>query len=147
VPHDIAIMAGLLGMKLTFAYPDKRYDLDEEFMGPARKYCERSGGRIEIVHDFNEAVKGADIIYAKTWIGLKMTEEENASVRSSHKDWSLAKKHFDLANPGAMFMHALPVERNREVMDEVVDGPMSIIYDQAENRLHVQKAVMALIMG
>ena len=147
VPHDLAIMAGLLGMKLTFAYPDKRYDLDEAFMDPARKYCERSGGKIEIVHDFNEAIKGSDIIYTKTWIGLKMTEEENASVRASHEDWCLAKKHFDIANPGALFMHALPVERNREVMDEVVDGPMSIIYDQAENRLHAQKAVMALIMG
>jgi N-acetylornithine carbamoyltransferase len=68
------------------------------------------------------------------------------SAREYFKDWCLAKKHFNLANPNAMFMHSLPVERNQEALDEVIDGPMSIIYDQAENRLHAQKAVMALIM-
>jgi ornithine carbamoyltransferase len=75
-----------------------------------------------------------------------MEAEEDLAYRESFRDWCLNKKHFDSAAPDAMFMHALPVERNREVMDEVVDGPMSIVYDQAENRLHAQKAIMALIM-
>ncbi len=75
-----------------------------------------------------------------------MEAEEDLTYRETFRDWCLARKHFDFARPSAMFMHALPVERNREVMDEVVDGPMSIVYDQAENRLHAQKGVMALIM-
>ena len=147
IPHDMAIVAGALGMNLTLAYPDERYDLDEEFMAYARKLTQKSGANIEIVHDFNKGVKDADIIYAKSWGGLKMEVEEDSACRESFRDWRLAGKHFESAGPDAMFMHALPVERNREVMDEVVDGPMSIVYDQAENRLHAQKAVMALIMG
>jgi N-acetylornithine carbamoyltransferase len=143
----MAIVAGALGMKLTLAYPNERYALDEEFMSYARKLSQKSGATIEIVHDFNTAVKDANIIYAKSWGGLQMEAEEDLAYRESFRDWCLAKKHFDRAAPDAMFMHALPVERNREVMDEVVDGPMSIVYDQAENRLHAQKAIMALLMG
>lgn len=147
VPHDMAIVAGLLGMNLTLSYPDERYALDEEYMAYARSLSKKYGGTIEIVHDFNRAVTDADIIYAKGWGSLQMGVEEDLSYRESFRDWCLAKKHFDLATPNAMFMHALPVERNREVRDEVVDGPMSIVYDQAENRLHAQKAVMTLVMG
>jgi len=147
IPHDMAIVSGSLGMNLTICYPDERYDLDEKYLSEARSRSEKYGGTIEIVHDFNEAARDADIIYAKGWGGLRMTVEEDLSYRESFREWCLTKKHFDLAAPNAMFMHALPVERTREAMDEVVDGTMSIIYDQAENRLHVQKAVMSLIMG
>lgn len=147
IPHDMAVVAGSLGMNLTICYPDERYDLDEKYMSEARNRSKKYGGSIEIVHDFNEAVKDAGIIYAKGWGGLQMTVQEDLSYRESFRDWCLAEKHFDSAAPNAMFMHALPVERNREVMDEVVDGPMSIIYDEAENRLHAQKGIMSLIMG
>jgi len=146
IPHDLAIVAGSLGMNLTIAYPDERYHLDEEFMLPARERAKKYGGTIEIVHDFNKAIKDADILYAKGWGGIEMGVEEDLAYREKYRDWCLAKKHFDAANTNAMFMHALPVERNREAMDEVVDGPMSIVYDQAENRLHAQKGVMVLTM-
>lgn len=147
IPHDMVIIAGLLGMRLTLAYPSEKYAIDEEYMAYGQALAQKNGGRIETVHDFNQSVMGADIIYAKGWGSLKMGQEEDFAYRESFRDWCLAKKHFDLANPNCMFMHALPVERNREVMDEVADGPMSIIYDQAENRLHAQKAIMSLIMG
>jgi N-acetylornithine carbamoyltransferase len=127
IPHDMAIVAGALGMRLTLAYPDERYALDEEFMSYARKLAQKTGASIEIVHDFNKAVKDANIIYAKSWGGLQMGAEEDLAYRESFQDWCLVKKHFDVASPDAVFMHALPVERNREAMDEVVDGPMSII--------------------
>jgi len=146
IPHDMAIAAGALGMNLTIVYPDERYDLDEEFIGHARKLAQQSGAKIEIVHDLDKASKDADIIYAKGWGGLEMETEEDLTARKDLKDWCIAKKHFDLTNPSAMYMHSLPVERNQETTDEVIDGHMSIIYDQAENRLHAQKAVMALIM-
>ena len=147
IPHDLAIVAGALGMNLTIAYPDGRYDLDEEFMSYARSLSGKHGGTIQIAHDFNEAVKDADIIYAKSWGGLKMEADEDLSCRKSFRDWCLGRKQFEIASPNAMFMHALPVERNQEVMDDVVDGPMSIVFDQAENRLHAQKAILALTMG
>jgi ornithine carbamoyltransferase len=146
IPHDMAVVAGSLGMTLTIAYPDEHYHLDQEFMGPALDRAKKYGGTIEVVHDLNKAVKDADIIYAKGWGGLEMGVEEDLAYREKYRGWCLEKKHFNLANPGAMFMHALPVERNREVVDEVVDGPMSIIFDQAENRLHAQKAVLVLTM-
>jgi ornithine carbamoyltransferase len=146
IPHDMAIVAGALGMNLTIAYPDERYDLDEEFMAHARELAKKSGANIEIVHDLTKAAKDSDILYAKCWGGLRMESQEDIAAREHLRDWCLAKKHFNLANPNAMFMHSLPVERNQEALNEVIDGPMSIIYDQAENRLHAQKAVMALIM-
>lgn len=146
ITHDMSIVAGALGMNLTIAYPDQRFDLDEEFMAHARRLSQKSGATIDIVHDLNRAAKDADILYAKGWSGLKMENEEDIAARRDLQDWCLTKKHFDMANPNAMFMHALPVERNQEVLDEVIDGPMSIIYDQAENRLHAQKGIMALIM-
>ena len=147
IPHDLSIVAGALGMNLTIAYPDEKYALDEEFMGYARSLSRKHGGTIQITNDFNEAVKHADIIYAKSWGGLQMETEEDLSYRKSFRDWCLTRKHFEMAGPNAMFMHALPVERNQEVMDDVVDGPMSIVFDQAENRLHAQKAILALTMG
>jgi ornithine carbamoyltransferase len=115
-------------------------------MAHALRLSQKSGATIDIVHDLNRAAKDADILYAKGWSGLKMENEEDIAARRDLQDWCLTKKHFDMANPNAMFMHALPVERNQEVLDEVIDGPMSIIYDQAENRLHAQKGIMALIM-
>lgn len=146
IPHDMAIVAGALGMKLTLAYPDDRYALDPEFLNYGCDLSRHSGGNIEIVNSIEEGVKDADIIYAKSWGGLAMGEEDDLKARGDLKHWRLSLEEFKLAKPGAMFMHALPVERNAEVMDEVVDGPMSIVYDQAENRLHAQKAVMSLIM-
>ena len=74
------------------------------------------------------------------------TLEESERMRAELKDWIVTKEHFAMAKPGAVFMHAMPIRRGEEVVNEVASGPMSIIYDQAENRLHAQKAIMALLM-
>jgi len=146
VPQTMAIAAALLGMNLTLAYP-KRYDVDPDYMAFANKAAEQSGAKIEVVNDVYEAAKGADVIYAKSWGSFLMDPEEDKEYRKQFRDdWCISKKHFDVANKRAIFMHCLPADRNLEVKDEVIDGPMSVVYDEAENRLHTEKAVLALTM-
>ena len=146
VPQTMAIAASLLGMNLTLAYPEK-YDVDPEYMAFARREAERSGAEIKVSHDVYQAAKGADVIYAKSWGSFLMEPREDQEYRRQFKtDWCISKKHFELANRRAIFMHCLPADRNLEVTDEVIDGPMSVVYDEAENRLHTEKAVLALTM-
>ena len=146
VPQTMAVAASLLGMNLTLAYP-KKYDVDPDYMAFANKAAEQSGAKINIVNDVYEASKDADVIYAKSWGSFLMSPEEDQEYRKQFKDdWCISKKHFDLASKQAAFMHCLPADRNREVTDEIIDGPMSVVYDQAENRLHTEKAILALSM-
>jgi len=146
VPQTMALAASLLGMNLTLAYPEK-YDVDPEYMAFADKAAEKSGAKIEVVHDVYEASKGADVIYAKSWGSFLMSNEEDMEYRKQFKEnWKISKKHFDIANKKAIFMHCLPADRNKEVTDEIIDGPMSVVYDEAENRLHTEKAILALSM-
>lgn len=110
-----------------------------------KKESEKSGAKIEVVHDIYEASKGADVIYAKSWGSFLMNNEEDTEYRKQFKeDWKISRKYFDIANKKAIFMHCLPADRNNEVTDEIIDGPMSVVYDEAENRLHTEKAILAL---
>lgn len=146
VPQAMLIAASLLGADLTLAYP-KGYELDEEYMTFANKAFEKSGGKLSITNDIYEASTKADVIYAKSWGSCTMPKEEDKEYRKQFKDdWRIDLKHFALANPVSYYMHPLPASRNEEVTDEVIDGPMSIVYDQAENRLHAQKAVLSLLL-
>lgn len=145
IPHDMALVAGQLGMRLTIAYPEG-FDLDPQYIDEGVKSAKRSGGSVEIVHNINEAVKDASVIYAKGWGAPFMAAEEDLERRKSLKHWRIENKHFDTAAEDAVFMNAMPIEREVDATSEVVDGPRSIIYDQAENRLHVQKAILSLIM-
>jgi ornithine carbamoyltransferase len=146
VPHSMAIASGTLGMTLTLAYPEG-FDLDPEYINEGKRLAEHSGGNIEIVHDINEAVKDASVIYGRGWGAVGKTREEDLSMREPFVDWNIRMEHFDAAAPNAVFMNSMPLDRERDAVPEVVDGPMSVIYDEAENRLHVQKAIMALLMG
>jgi ornithine carbamoyltransferase len=105
-----------------------------------------SGGTIEVVHDIDEAVRDADVIYAKAWGALTETEEDDAKLRDAYRNWCVSLEHFERAAPGAIFMNPMPITRGEEADAEVIDGPMSVMYDEAENRLHVQKAIMSLLM-
>jgi ornithine carbamoyltransferase len=94
------------------------------------------------------AFKDADIIYAKSWGPLLTTADkvEGKKLQDSYKHWITDERKMALAQPDAIYMHPLPADRNIEVTDGVIDGPNSVVYDEAENRLHAQKAVMALTM-
>lgn len=146
VPQTMLIAAAILGFDITLAYPPK-YDVDPEYLEFAKKEAEKSGAKIEITHDIYEAAEGAHVIYAKSWGSFLMSKEEDKEYRKQFKeDWCISEKHFEKADPNAVFMHCLPADRGLEVTDEVIDGPRSIVYDEAENRLHIQKAILALIM-
>ena len=102
----------------------------------------------EIVDDMKAAAKDADIIYAKSWGPLLTTQDpdEGKKIQDKYKDWIADEKLMGMAKDDVIYMHPLPADRNIEVTDGVIDGPHSVVFDEAENRLHAQKAVMALTM-
>ncbi|MCD6253950.1 MAG: ornithine carbamoyltransferase [Thermotogae bacterium] len=148
VPQSQILLFPRFGMDVTLAYPEG-FDLMPDIVEQAKKYAELHNTKFEIVHDMDEAFKDADVIIAKNWGGFYVgeTEEEIRAKQAQHKDWICNRKRMELAKRHAIYMHALPADRNKEVTDEVLDGPWSVIYDEAENRLHTAKAIMALLMG
>ena len=146
VPQAILIAFSLLGADLTVAHP-KGYELDQEYMDFAAKASKASGAKITVTDDIYEASTDADVIYAKSWGSCTMPKDEDREYRKQFKeDWKISDRHFDLAKPISYYMHPLPASRGEEVTDEIIDGRHSIVYDQAENRLHAQKAILALLM-
>lgn len=137
------------GMDVTLAHPPE-FTLMPEIMKQAEENARDAGVKFEVVHNMEEACKDADIIYAKSWGPIMHTEDEKEGLaiidRYKDKGWVCDMKKFEVAKPKAIYMHCMPADRGIEVTDEVIDGPMSVIYDEAENRLHVQKALMALTM-
>ena len=142
VPHSMLSAASLLGMDITFAYP-KGFDLDQEHVAHAQAQIEASGGRLSFSNDLMEASQQADAIYAKSWKAMYMAKDEEYALRTDlRQDWTLSAKHFEVANPGALFMNCLPIIRGEQATADVIDRPDSILYNQAENRLHAQKAIL-----
>jgi len=137
------------GMDVVLAHPPK-FDLLPVALEAARKNAEMSGSKFEIVNNMDEACKDADVIYAKGW-GPIMTvgDDEVAGVKMIEENpgWLVDKRRMALGKPGAIYMHCMPADRDIEVTSEVMDGPQSAIYDEAENRMHTIKALMALTMG
>jgi len=143
VPQSMLIASSILGMNVTFAYP-KGFEPDQEYVDFAKERVKQSGATIEFCNDLMEASENADVIYVKSWKSLHMPGEEDRKVRNEiRKDWCVSNLHFERANPGAYFMNCLPIIRGEQATAEVIDGKNSIIYDEAENRLHIQKAIMA----
>ncbi len=148
VPQSLIIQMPRFGMDVTLAYP-KEFMLMPEIEQQAADEAKKWGTSFEIVHDMDEGMKDADIIYAKSWGPLLTTADavEGKKLQDSYTDWIMDQRRLELAKSDAIYMHPLPADRNIEVTDEVIDGPNSVVYDEAENRLHAQKAVMALTMS
>jgi N-acetylornithine carbamoyltransferase len=146
VPNSFALIAAQLGLDLTIACPPE-YDLGDEAASEIAGAARASGGRVEVVRDFREACRGARIVYAKSWGGKDFYGRPEADIqaRQQYRDWRIDE---DLmrATDGGWFMHCLPVRRNVVVTDGVLDGPQNAAIDEAENRLHVQKAVLASLL-
>jgi ornithine carbamoyltransferase len=143
VPQGWALAATILGIDLHLAYPEG-FDLDPEYMENARRFAEMSGSKIEIVHDRKEAARDAVIYYAKSWGSFSLTPDELKERDEDLQQWIVTDELLDRADRRVKFMHCLPADRNIEVTDAVIDGDRSIVYDQLENRLHAQKAILAL---
>lgn len=145
VAASLAVVLSKVGVNASFAFPEG-YQLDDELMADVKGWAATSGADIFVTTDPFEAVQGADIVYTDVWVSMGMEEEEE-SRRKAFDGYIVTNKLMAAANAGALFMHDLPAHRGEEVASEVIDGPQSIIYDQAENRLHAQKAVMTLLIG
>lgn len=143
VAHSLALAAPGLGIDLRFATPDG-YEPDPAIMEQAQAGA--PVGAIELFRDPHEAVQGADAVYTDTW--YSMGQESEAEARAPvFRRFQLNAELLTAAQPGAIAMHCLPAHRNQEITDEVMDGPASAVYDQAENRLHVQKALLLKLLG
>ncbi len=135
-------------MDVTLAYP-KGYELPEWAIEKARKYAKENGADFKITHNIEEAFTGADIVIPKnwgSWVSNQSTEVVD-DLLESYKGWKCTEEMMSLANKNVKYMHALPADRGNEVVDSVIDGEHSIIYQEAENRIHTAKAVMAMTMG
>ena len=124
------------------------FTLMPEILAQAEENAKAAHGSFEVIEDFDEGMKGADVVYAKSWGSMLTTDDldESAKISEQYTDWITDERRMAMADGDAIYMHPLPADRNIEVTDEVIDGPHSRVFDQAENRLHVQKAVMALTM-
>ena len=124
------------------------FKLQPEIVAQAQENAKKFHGSFEILEDFDEGMVGADVVYAKSWGSMVTTSdhEESAKISEKYTDWIVDPRRMEMADEDAIYMHPLPADRNIEVTDSVIDGRWSRVFDQAENRLHVQKAVMALTM-
>lgn len=147
VPQSLILQMTRFGMNVRLTRPPE-YKLMPDIVQQARDNAARYGGSLEVLEDFDAGFEGADIVYPKSWGALLTTddEEESARIGGQYTDWIADERRMAMANPHAIYMHCLPADRNIEVTDGVIDGPQSVVYDEAENRMHVQKAVMALTM-
>jgi N-acetylornithine carbamoyltransferase len=136
------------GMDVTLAHP-KGFELMPKCLESAEAHAAEHGTKFEVINDMDAAFTDGDIIYAKSWGPIMETEEPEAvqAMCDKHKDWIADERRMELSKKNSIYMHCMPIDRGYEATDAVVDGPHSVIYDEAENRLHIQKALMALTMG
>ena len=144
VAHSLMLTAGKLGATLVVATPGA-YRPDAAVLDRSRALAEETGGSILWTEDPLEAARDADVIYTDTWASMGQ-EAESESRRAVFAPFQVNEALFSHAQPEALFMHCLPAHRGEEVTDGVIDAPNSVVFQQAENRLHVQKALMTLLL-
>ncbi|MCC5876968.1 MAG: ornithine carbamoyltransferase, partial [Candidatus Sumerlaeia bacterium] len=147
-------------MDVVLAHPPE-YKLMEDTMESARKFAKESGTKFEVTDNMDAAFEGADIVYPKSWGAFDLMSErlsltsqqqiaanetECLKLNAKYKDWICDDRRMKLANKEAVYMHCLPADRGNEVTDSVIDGPQSVVFQEAENRLHTAKAIMASVM-
>lgn len=148
VPNSFALAASQMGHDLVIAHPPG-YELDEELIANVGKQARGSGGTLQVTNDIDAAFVGADVIYAKSW-GAKQfygAADQDIALRAQFREKWIVDQQKMASTNNAIFMHCLPVRRNVIVTDEVIDSPASVVIDEAENRLHVQKAILAALVG
>lgn len=147
VPQSLILQMPRFGLDLVLAHPPE-FNLMPQIMDQAQDQARKYNTSFEVVDDMEAAFKNADILYAKSWGPLLTTTDPDKGkrIQDQYQDWITDERKMALAKEDAIYMHPLPADRNIEVTDGVIDGPHSVVFDEAENRLHVQKAVMALTM-
>ncbi|MDP4092832.1 MAG: ornithine carbamoyltransferase [Bacillota bacterium] len=133
------------GMDIAVAAP-KGYECDETIIAEAMETAKVTGSKILLTTDPEEAISNADAVYTDTWVSMGQESEKESKIKV-FTPYQVNGQLFSKAKEDAVFLHCLPAYRGYEVTEDVIDGPQSVIFDEAENRMHVQKAVMALVMG
>jgi ornithine carbamoyltransferase len=134
-----------LGMNLSLACP-KGYEPNKDVLNFAQQKSKKTGSLIQVVRDPEIAVKGADILYTDVW--TSMGQESEAEIRrKAFEGYQISRSLLKLANPSALVMHCLPAHRGEEITEEVMESPQAVVWDQAENRLHIQKAILEMFLS
>jgi len=144
VTHSLALASGILGMDFRLANP-AGYDILPSVLEVARQLAQKSGGKISVFNNPQKAAQGADVVYTDTWVSMG-DEAEKEKRLAAFPPYQVTDELMKHAKPDAIFMHDMPAYRGKEVASSVIDGPQSVIFDQAENRLHAQKAVLATFL-
>jgi ornithine carbamoyltransferase len=145
VAHSLMLTAAALGTSISVATPEG-YEPSPEMVAAAKRIARTTGAIIDITNDAQKAVTGADAIYTDVWASMGQ-ESETAERAKIFAPYQVNESLFSYAAPHALFMHCLPAHRGEEVTAEVIDSPRSIVFDQAENRMHIQKAILLLLLG
>ena len=149
VPQGLIMLLPRFGMDVVLAHPPE-YRLMPETMRAAQANAVRGGGKFRLVDDMDEAFRDADVVIPKSWGCLDTMgsrPEESLRIAKQYTNWICDARRMSLAERHALYMHPLPADRGNEGTDEVIDGPRSVVYAEAENRLHTAKAIMALTMA
>ncbi|OQB12392.1 MAG: Ornithine carbamoyltransferase [Firmicutes bacterium ADurb.Bin193] len=145
VAHSLMEACAKAGVDFAVASP-KGYSCREDIVEGAIQQAKKTGCKIVVTEDPVEAVSGADAIYTDTWVSMGQESEKQERIKV-FMPYQVNKKLYSHANDGAIFLHCLPAYRGYEMTEDIIDAPFSVVFDEAENRLHVQKAVMATLMG
>ena len=143
--HSLMFACAKTGVDFVCASPEG-YDPDPVIVAEAKEAAAETGATVEVMRDPMKAAEGADVLYTDVWASMGMEQEQ--SIRQEHlSDYQINKYMLAKAKSDAIVMHCLPAHRGEEITDDVMESPQSVIFEQAENRLHVQKAIMALLMS
>ncbi len=144
VSHSLLLVASKLGVNVAVATP-KGYEPKMEVVADALANASKGGSEVMVTADLKKAVADADVLYTDVWASMGQESEQPARVRV-FKPYQLNSRLLGAAAPGALVMHCLPAHRGEEISEDVLEGPQSVVFDQAENRMHVQKAIMAKLL-
>ena len=148
VANSALLIATKFGMDVTLLCPEDAYRLDPQFETAAARFADESGGSYRLTHDIEEAYTGADVVYAKSWGALPFygRPEDEWELRKNYRHFIVDEEKMALTNDG-LFSHCLPLRRNIKATDGVMDADYCVAIDEAENRLHVQKALMMRLLS
>ncbi len=143
--HSLMLTGAILGSNVVICSP-KGMSPDANVVKDAKELATKSGGSVNVIEDPREACKNADVVYTDVWASMGQESDFNAKEKVL-RPYQVNKELFSLAKKDAFFMHCLPAHRGEDVTADVIDGPNSVIFDEAENRLHVQKSIILFLMG
>lgn len=148
VANSALLIASKFGMDVTLLCPEEAYRLDPQFENAATQFSSENGGSFEVTHDIEAAYTGAEVVYAKSWGALPYygRPEEEWELRKNYRHFIVDEQKMAMTN-NALFSHCLPLRRNVKATDGVMDADYCVAIDEAENRLHVQKAIMMRLLG